>query len=115
MNKDKALLYSLPIQWLFIAIIVPVIIGCSNTPYQRQESVTKSFTNQTVQVKATTYIDQFIVRCEDGSIWEVKTDTTSYINPLIVYKNCLFDALYKTPEKPVAPLLPTIPPLPLER
>lgn len=88
-------------------------IGCSNTQHQRQEAVANSFSNQTVQVKATTYPDQFIVRCEDGSIWEVKAapESGTYNIP-ITYKNCLFDALYRLPEKPVVPQLP---PLPLEK
>jgi len=115
MNKDKMLLSSLPLQWLFIVIVVSIFVGCSNTHKQRQDAVIQSFTNQTVQVKATTYVDQFIVRCDDGSIWEIKVKTASdgYNNIApILYKNCLFDALYSLPLKPEAPPLP---PLPLEK
>lgn len=114
-NKDKVMVYSAPLQWLFIALIVPLMIGCSSSHTQRQEAVRQSFgTNKYVEVKATSYIDQFIVRCEDGSIWEVKasTETDRIGNVEVLYKNCLFDALYRLPPKPLAPPLS---PLPLEK
>lgn len=91
----------------WISLLVITFTGCSNTHKERQEAVERSFTNQSVQVKATTYPDQFIVRCEDGSIWEVKVQV-EMVAPLIHnYKNCLFDPLYKLP--------PPLPPLPLEK
>lgn len=114
MSKDEMIFRSLPIQWLFIAIVVPLMIGCSNTHKQRQDAVAKSFTNQTVQVKATTYMDQFIVRCEDGSVWEVKANANNLM-PIIIYKNCLFDPLYSLPPLPLKPVDPPLPPLPLEK
>lgn len=110
MNRDKAYFYSLPIQWLFIVMVMTGVVGCSNTHTQRQEAAREAFTNQEVEVKATTYFDQFVVRCEDGSIWEVKVKTNqdgyNNIPAPVYYKNCLFDPLYKLPEKPIAPQLP---------
>jgi hypothetical protein len=71
------------------------------------EVIRSSFTNQACQIKHTTYQNQFIVRCEDGSIWEVKMDDGMDL-AIISYKNCIFDPLYKLPEKPVAPPLPPL-------
>ena len=115
MSKDKMAICSLPIQFLIITIITTCILGllgCRSSHNERQEAVRASFSNEMVEVKATTYRDQFIVRCENGSIWEVKASlynpgsysTISQIS--ILYKNCLFDAIFEKPENMELPKLP---------
>jgi len=102
---------------VFGSILCAGVIGCSSSHTQRQEIALKSFgTNQLVEVKATTYMDQFIVRCEDGSIWEIKVSTSSDScgKIPITYKNCLFDALYRIPPRPL-PLVPPSPQILLEK
>lgn len=113
MNKNKLYLLTLPIQFAISTIVIMGILGCSNNPVDRMESAKNSFTNMSCEVRATTYTDQYIVRAENGSIWEirVKTELSTRIAP-IFYKNCLFDALYSLPPKPLAPPQP---PLSLER
>lgn len=99
-NYNKTYFFSLPLQWLFIIFIVSCIVGCSR-PAAMQEVVGKAFTNQYSTVKATTVECQYIVRCEDGSIWEVRTGE-GLCGPIINYKNCLFDPLYR--EIPPSPI-----------
>ena len=107
MSKDKMAICSLPIQFLIITIITTYLVGCSSHN-ERQEAVKASFSNEIVEVRATTYRDQFIVRCKNGSIWEVKA---SLYNPYvssqisILYKNCLFDAIFEKPENMELPKL----------
>jgi len=92
MNYNQMVIRSLPFQWLFIVMVVSLALGCSSSHSQRQEAAKRSFgTNLVVEVKATTYVDQFIVRCEDGSIWEVKASMSlDAMNDVsVIYKNCL--------------------------
>ena len=110
MSKDKMAICSLPIQFLIITIITTYLVGCSSHN-ERQEAVRAAFSNEMVEVRATTYRDQFIVRCKNGSIWEVKASlynpgsygTISLIS--ILYKNCLFDAIFEKPENMELPKL----------
>ena len=108
MSKDKMAICSLPIQFLIITIIMTYLVGCSSHN-ERQEAVRAAFSNEMVEVRATTYRDQFIVRCKNGSIWEVKASLyTEYVNSSqtsILYKNCLFDAIFEKPENMELPKL----------
>lgn len=82
---------------LFIILISST--GCVYKSHiECQKIAHNSFTNQAVNVKVTSYRDQFIARCEDGSIWEIRVN--NYTGD-VVYKNCLFDSLYKLPNKPL--------------
>lgn len=87
-----------------LGLFASLFVGCTASPFQHQEVVTKAFTNQYSEVKATTKPFQFIVRCVDGSIWEVNTSEGTF--PMIAYKNCLFDPLYRVSVKPMVPLFP---------
>jgi hypothetical protein len=92
---------------LFISILLSMgCVGCNNTHTERQQAAKDSFTNQEVEVKATTCNIQFIARCEDGSIWELIVDGEKDANnqTKVIYKNCLFDPIYVVPKKPL-PLL----------
>lgn len=85
-----------------LALVICSLAGCdnNNTPYYQQQLITKAFTNQRVQlsqVKATSCYGQYIVKCDDGSVWEIKVDGLNGIN----YKNCLFDPLDKLPLPPL--------------
>jgi len=100
---------------VFWLTLILGITGCNSNPAQRHDAVVKAFAAREIEVKATSYGDQYIVRCEDdGSIWEIKASTSidGLGNIPIIYKNCLFDPLYKIPDKPVRPPKP---PLPLEQ
>ena len=115
MKKDKMTVYSLPLQWLLITIVVSCIVGCNSNSAQRYDAVQAAFTERSqAEVKATSYNTQYIVRCNDGSIWEIKASskTDGIGNVKILYKNCIFDSLYRVPEKPI---VPPQPPLPLEK
>ena len=86
-----------------ICFMTLLMCGCTNSPAERLAEVEKSFTNQTAVAKATTYDSQFVVRCADGSIWEVLTRDSDF-KPKIFYKNCLFDPVYSLPTPPPKPL-----------
>lgn len=86
--------------------------GCSNTPLEQLNVAKESFgTNQTVEIKATTFQGQFIARTEDGAIYEMKCDINSDSagnRSKVLYKNCLFDPIYSLPKKPLPPPMPPI-------
>ena len=67
-------------------IFIGSIAGCMDQP-QRSKAAENSFTNMSVVAKSTHLNNQFIVRCSDGSIWELMVSETGYIT----YKQCLFD------------------------
>lgn len=87
-----------------------VMLGCSNTPLEQLNVAKNSFgTNQTVEIKASSIIGQFIARTQDGAIYEVKCDVqgdsiVNSPNSKVLYKNCLFDPIYSVPPKPISPI-----------
>lgn len=71
--------------------VIGCIAGCMEQP-RRIQIAESAFTNQTAVAKSTyTSSYQYIVRCSDGSIWEVEVNDAGFLK----YKNCLFDATGK--------------------
>lgn len=74
---------------------VAISAGCYNQP-EKIETIRLSFTNDVAFVKSTSLTQMFIVKCSDGSIWEVQVNDGG----IITYKNCLFDSTIP-PKQPI--------------
>ena len=71
--------------------VIAFLSGCSSQP-ARMSAALSSFTNQTAEARSIrVHHCTYIVRCSDGSIWEVRT----YPNAALAYKNCLFEGTKK--------------------
>ncbi len=109
MNNYSKIFWSVQVIGICLSLMA-FTIGCTVSHDHKIKVIQDSFTNQTINainIRSTTYANQYLIRFDDGSIWEVKL-TGDFCS--IGYKNCIFDALYKIPEKPIIPSL-----LPLEK
>ena len=89
MNYGTKVFWSSQLMVICLSILA-FSIGCASHE-KRVQAIYDSFTNQVIQVRHTYYSNQFIVRCEDGSVYELLIDDSAEIT----YKDCLFDS-YKS-------------------
>jgi len=91
----KFMIVTIPGSIFSCLFAVMILVGCSQSPYEQQQIVMQAFTNQVLvasQIKATTLNGQYIVRLDDGSVWEIKNDINT---GRICYRNCLFDPQFR--------------------